>query len=99
MVASPSPMSENATAVTTMAAPGKNDSHHCAPMKGLPSWIIWPHSGVGGWIPRPREETDAARSSAYTRAEDAKTRGWLITLGRRRLPGPRSDEKSEDSPA
>jgi hypothetical protein len=43
------------------AAPGKNDIHHCPEtIKGLPSLIITPHSGVGGCRPTPKKLNPAA---------------------------------------
>ena len=52
--ASPSPRRLKPSPVTTMAMPGNTDIHHAVVMKFLPSAICTPHSGVGGWAPRPR---------------------------------------------
>jgi len=51
---SPSPMSERAKPVSTTARPGAVASRGWTLKNSEPDCIIAPHSGVGGWTPRPR---------------------------------------------
>src|SRR5207237_5417337 len=67
--------------VTTMARPGMADSHHALPTYSRPSLIIPPQLGVGGWTPRPRNDSDDSTmiSSASWKLET--TMAGPTTLG------------------
>src|SRR5690606_33292998 len=57
---STSPMKLKAITTIAMAAPGKTLIHQAVVRYDCPSAIIWPHDGVGGWTPRPRNESVAS---------------------------------------
>ena len=45
--------------VMMIAKPGKKDIHGCERTRTLPSEIMVPHAGVGGWAPNPRKLNEA----------------------------------------
>lgn len=66
MSRSPSPMKLNASTAVKIARPG-NVAIHQFWKYWVPTEIIDPHSGAGGWVPRPRNDSPASSSSASAR--------------------------------
>ena len=59
----PSPKRLKARLTIRIVQPGIVTSHQWSSIKRLPVESIAPHSGVGGWAPRPRKPSPAAVSN------------------------------------
>src|SRR5205807_2520858 len=68
--------------VSISTSPGKVEIHHALSRYSRPSWIIPPHDGVGGWMPRPRKESVASSTIARASSSVATTTSDESTLGR-----------------
>src|SRR5262249_61210792 len=77
----PSPTRITPAVMRMRAAPGKNDIHHCPEtIKGLPSLIITPHSGVGGCRPTPKK----LKPAVFKMAQEIFVVDWVMS-GEREL--------------
>ena len=72
----------SAVPVTTMASPGSVLIHQAWSMNSRPSATMAPHSGIGGWMPRPRKLKPETSRMLSTKSEAENTIDELITLGR-----------------
>jgi ABC-type glycerol-3-phosphate transport system substrate-binding protein len=70
---------------TVIARPGNVGSHHAVMTYSRDSAIMAPHSGVGGWTPRPRKLSEAPARMFSTAADIAKTTGMNKELTDDRL--------------
>src|SRR5450432_498420 len=80
---SPSRLKHNTDSIS--ARPGKATNHHLpVEMKRAPSATMMPHSGVGGFTPRPMKESPAALRIAQPRLSDTCTAIAGSTFGSRK---------------
>src|SRR5690606_31109941 len=78
----PSPTRLMASTVTRIARPGKVTTHQARRMNWRDSASMVPHSGVGGWAPRPRKPSAAASRMALEKLSVACTIKGARQLGR-----------------
>jgi hypothetical protein len=64
-----------------IATPGKVAIHQYPKMNSRPWLSMAPHSGVGGWAPRPRKLRVAATRRAFPRPRVVSTMTGARTLG------------------
>src|SRR3984893_7112457 len=84
MSRNPSPRRFSDSTTTTRARPGNSATHHSPVMMKLaPSATMTPHSGVGGRMPRPMKESDAALSIAQPMVSVICTASWGMAVGKR----------------
>src|SRR4029077_15250833 len=76
-----SPRKLNASTTVKIASPGKVPIHHHWKY-WVPSATIDPHSAVGGWAPRPRNERPERSRIAFARSSVASTITGPATFGR-----------------
>src|SRR6185369_2950660 len=81
MSRSQSPVRLTASDVTIRTRPGKVEIHQAESRYSRPSWTITPHEGVGGWMPRPRNESVASRMIARASSSVATTTSDDSRLG------------------
>ena len=62
--------------------PGSVLIHQACSRKSRPSATIAPHSGMGGWTPRPRKLRPETSRMLSTKSEAENTIEELMTLGR-----------------
>ena len=80
--------------ITTMVRPGKVTSHHLSRPASCPSSSSAPSAGVGGRMPKPRNESTASREIAIPTVSVAATTIGPIVFGSmwrsmiRRSPAP-----------
>src|SRR2546428_13059487 len=78
-----SPNRLNPSTARLIARPGKIASQGACSMNARPVLLsIKPHDGVGGWGPRPRNESVASIRMALPSQIEAITRIGAVTLGR-----------------
>src|SRR5688500_15933696 len=80
---SPSPTNVNASITTEMQMPGMSTAHGLDEKSGKPSLIIWPHDGVGGMMPTPRNDRVASPRIALGTANAAVTMSGASAFGSR----------------
>src|SRR6185295_8617086 len=83
---SQSPNRLNASTTSMIAAPGTTESHHALAMCPRPSETIWPHEGVGGAMPAPRNESDASTMITKPMWSVSSTMNVFSTLGTMWMP-------------
>src|SRR5690606_35764176 len=77
----PSPRRCDAVTVMTTASPAAKGIHHSEKICPRLSWIIPPHVGVGGVMPRPRKPSDASRRITFPTRKVETTRIGVSAFG------------------
>src|SRR6185437_15508740 len=78
----PSPSRLNPRATKRMAQPGSTDSHQSSGRKEAPEATMVPRSGVGGWMPSPRKDSEAPMRMTKPASSEVLTAMAETQLGR-----------------
>src|SRR5204862_1192884 len=76
-----SPTKFRPTTVTNSAAPGPKTIHGADCRYPRPALIMLPHDAAGGWMPRPRNDSDASARIANATLSDACTTIGAVAFG------------------
>ena len=82
MSRSPSPKRLRERTSSTIARPGRVETHQAVSITSRPSETIEPHAGVGGWMPRPRKLSEASVTMKKPIRSVASTKTDWTILGR-----------------